>query len=411
MSRKRAVAILGGGPAGLMAAEVVAGAGHAVTIYDRMPSLGRKLLMAGRGGLNLTHSEPLEIFLSRYHPPVGAIAAAVRAFPPGAAIDWCNALGQPTFKGTSGRVFPKALKASPLLRAWLRRLGDLGVAVQLRASWVGFSDSGGLIVEREGVPEEIAVDAAVLALGGASWPRLGADGSWARALSASGVSVTPLTASNAGVRIAWSRHMTDRFAGRPLKRIAVAISAGPCRRGEAVITRTGLEGGAIYALSPDIRAALHAGKPPRLRIDLRPDMPSEEIARRLARPRGRHSLANHLRKALALEPQSIALLNEVRLRSDTPWSETPEELAALIKRISLQVDGMSDLDRAISTAGGVSLDEIDDRMMLKRRPGLFVAGEMLDWDAPTGGYLLQACLATGHAAGSGVLAYLASDAP
>jgi len=249
----------------------------------------------------------------------------------------------------------------------------------------------------------------VLALGGASWPRLGADGGWARELSEAGVAITPLAASNAGVRIAWSQHMADRFSGLPLKRIAIAVSDGPVLRGEAVITRSGLEGGVVYALSPRVRTALERGLPVTLRINLRPDMPADEIARQLARGRGRQSLANHLRKALSLDPQAIGLLNEVRLKSGGPSTEDPAALAGLVQDLPLEVQGLAGLERAISTAGGLRLTEIDDAMMVRRRPGLFVAGEMLDWDAPTGGYLLQACLATGHAAGRGVITYLAAQ--
>ncbi len=305
----KTVAVIGGGPAGLIAAETLATAGASVTLYDRMPSLGRKFLMAGRGGLNLTHSEPLETFVRRYGTAAPVLSPLIEHFSPAGLTQWCEALGQPTFVGSSGRVFPKSMKASPLLRAWLRRLATLGVTVETRTAWRGWSANGALTFQRDtGEIFNVTPDATILALGGASWPRLGADGGWVETLRATGVDVAPLVASNAGVAVAWSDHIRARFAGAPLKRIAITID-GATQRGEAVITAAGLEGGAIYALSPAIRAALARG-PAQISIDLRPDLTADVLAARLARPRGKDTLTNHLRKTLALPPAAIALLRD-----------------------------------------------------------------------------------------------------
>lgn len=399
----RSVTIIGAGPAGLLAAERIAGRGHGVTIYDRMPSPGRKLLMAGRGGLNLTHSEPFDRFLARYGAAAPRLEPALRAFTPEALVAWCEGLGQPTFVGSSGRVFPRAMKASPLLRAWLRRLGDLGVELRFRHRWTGWNEQGLLLFERPNAAHPLAVtaDATVLALGGASWPRLGSDGAWVAPLAAAGIAVTPLAAANCGVLVAWSEHVR-RFAGQPLKRIAVGIS-GRRARGEAVITSRGLEGGAIYALSAALREALAHGGSAALSVDLRPDLDAAALAERLARARGKQSLSNVLRKAAALSPPAIALLRESfagALPSDALT------LAAAIKSVRLEVTGLAGLQRAISTAGGVAFAAVDDSFMLADHPGVFVAGEMLDWEAPTGGYLLQATFATASAAAGGVNAWL-----
>ena len=395
MSARPTVAVVGAGPAGLMAAELLSGHGIAVTLLDRMPSPARKLLIAGRGGLNLTHTEPLDRFLSRYGAARPRLEPAIRAFPPDAVRAWAEELGEPTFAGSSGRVFPRAMKAAPLLRAWLRRLGGRGVVLRTRHAWTGWSDAhgddGALAFDTPDGPSRLAPDATVLALGGASWPRLGSDGGWAALLAARGVAVAPFAPANAGALVAWSPHLRERFAGTPLKRIA-ATAAGRGVRGEAVITAAGLEGGPIYALSPALRggATLH--------LDLRPDLTVDEVARRLAAPRRGQSLANHLRRTLALPPAAVALLRE--------GAPEPADLAARIKGLPLPVTGLAGLDRAISSAGGVRWEEVGDDLALRRRPGTFVAGEMLDWEAPTGGHLLTACLATGRAAGEGVLRYL-----
>lgn len=383
------VVVVGGGPAGLMAADVLSAAGVRVTIFDRMPSLGRKLLIAGRGGLNLTHSEDLERFLDRYGAARGRLEPLIRAFPPEALRAFAAELGQDTFVGTSGRVFPKAMKASPLLRAWLRRLAGRGVAVRLRHRLVEGEGRQLVFEGPDGGRVEVQADAVVLAVGGASWPRLGSDGGWAAWLQAKGVAVTPLTPANCGVRIAWSPHLLARAEGRPLKRIALAVGAATVR-GEAVITRTGLEGGAVYAMTPAIRAALRDG-PATLAVDLLPDLAPDDLVRRLSRPRAKQSAATWLRKVTGLAPGAIALLHEGGGRA---LPAEPAALAALIKAVPLAATGLAGLERAISTAGGVALAGLDDHLMLEACPGWFVAGEMLDWEAPTGGYLLQACFST-----------------
>ena len=393
------VAVIGAGPAGLMAAEVLAQAGCPVTVYDRMPSAGRKLLMAGRGGLNLTHSEPLDRFLPRYGPAAARLARSIEAFPPSALIAWAEGLGQATFVGSSGRVFPKALKASPLLRAWLGRLRGLGVEIRARHDWTGWDAEGGL---RFATPagEAIARPAAtVLALGGASWPKLGSTGAWAEVLAREGVAMNPFRAANAGFDVAWSELFRDRFEGQPLK--GVALTFGRVRvRGEAMVTRQGLEGGAVYALSADLRDALAKDGAARLWVDLRPDVRVEDLRAKLAQQPANQSAANRLRKAAHLSPLEINLLREAHGKDLPP---DPAAIAAAIKGAPLQLTAIRPMERAISTAGGVAFGAIDEDLMLTARPGVFVAGEMLDWEAPTGGYLLQASFATGVAAARGVL--------
>jgi len=392
------VAIIGGGPAGLMAAEVIA-AGEpdrdavAVTVYDRMPSPGRKFLMAGRGGLNLTHSEPMERFLPRYGAAAGWLAPLLADLPPEAVRAWCEGLGQPSFIGSTGRVFPTAMKASPLLRAWLRRLDALGVQVETRAHWVGLAPDAVRFADGSTRP----ADAVVLALGGASWPRLGADGGWTAALD--DVAIAPLRPANCGFTVAWSAHFADRFAGSPVKRIALT-AAGQTVPGELMITREGIEGGAIYALSAVAREMIDRLGVADLRLDLRPDITAETLSARLAET-GSESLSTRLRKRAGLSPVAIGLVQEARHAGLTA------ALAALIKSLPLRLLAPAGLARAISTAGGIRRDELDDALMLRRHPGVFAAGEMLDWEAPTGGYLLQGCLATGAAAGRGVLAWRA----
>lgn len=401
------IAVIGGGPAGLMAAEVLAAAGTAVTIYDRMPTLGRKFLMAGRGGLNLTHSEPLDRFLSRYPSLPAALRAHIEAYTPDAVRTWAAGLGQETFVGSSGRVFPAAMKASPLLRAWLRRLGAAGVEMRTRHTWRGWSQDGQLRFDTPAGPVAVKADATILALGGASWPGLGSDGAWVSLLQAAGIPVVRLQQSNCGVRVDWSPLLLERHAGAPLKRIAISVG-GTTVRGEAIVTASGLEGGAVYALSAALRRAFEDASRAVVTIDLRPDVPVEMLAAALSRPRGKQSLASILRKAAQLSPAAIALLNEQAHRVRRPLGALePSELAGLIKALPIEATGLASIERAISTAGGVAWDALDPNLMLSARPGTFVAGEMLDWDAPTGGYLLQACLATGRAAGLGAAAWLA----
>ena len=400
------VAVIGGGPAGLMAAEVLATAGAGVTVYDRMPSPGRKFLLAGRGGLNLTHSEEFERFLSRYGPAAPYLRGSIEALPPADLRAWCEGLGQTTFVGSSGRVFPTAFKASPLLRAWLRQLDGLGVRFRPRHRWTGWSDDGALnFVGPEG-SFTLQADATVLALGGASWPRLGSDGGWGDALIGSGIKVTPLAPANCGFMANWSDVFRDRHAGQPLKRIELAFG-GRTARGEAIVTQSGLEGGAIYALSPALREAIGAAGEAILHIDLRPDSAAAALESRLAAPRGKQSLSTFLRKTVALAPVAVGLLHEATIASSERLpAMAPAALAKLIKAVPVRLTGVAPLARAISTAGGIAFEEVDEYFMLRHRPGVFAAGEMLDWEAPTGGYLLQASFATGAAAARGALQWL-----
>jgi uncharacterized flavoprotein (TIGR03862 family) len=400
------VAIIGAGPAGLMAAEVLAQGGIEVTVYDAMPSVGRKFLMAGRGGLNLTHSEPLPQFLARYREAMPYLKAAIEAFPPDRLRAWCEELGQPTFVGSSGRIFPKPLKASPLLRAWLRRLDASGVKFSLRHRWTGWDNEGRLRFQTPDGQSAIAASATVLALGGASWPRLGSDGGWVETLHAKGVSVSPLKPANCGFIVNWSDIFRDRFEGEPLKGIALSVGERSVR-GEAVITRGGIEGGAVYALSAELREAIIASGHATLHVALRPDIGTSDLIARLSAPRGKQTFTNWLRKAAQLSPVGIGLLQEVTVTSGTPLASlSAEKIAELINAVPLRLTGTSSIARAISSAGGIAFDELDSDFMLPSLPGLFAAGEMLDWEAPTGGYLLQACFATGAAAGKGAAKWL-----
>jgi uncharacterized flavoprotein (TIGR03862 family) len=389
-----------------MAADILAGAGASVTLYDRMATVGRKFLLAGRGGLNLTHNEAFERLLGRYGAAMPQLRPAIEAFPPAAVRAWCERLGQPTFVGSSGRVFPAAFKTSPLLRAWLKRLAAMGVAFKPRHQWIGWHDDGALIFTAPDGRVTIKPDAAVLALGGASWPRLGSDGGWVDAMTGAGVAIAPLRPANCGFVVNWSEVFRSRFEGQPLKRIGLSLGAHAVR-GEAVITQRGLEGGGVYALSAPLRDAIAAAGEATLRIDLRPDLPAAAVLKRLDAPRGKQSLANFLRKTAALAPAAIGLLHEVAVATGLRLSAmTPAELAALIKDVPVRLIGVAPIAQAISTAGGLAFDEIDARFMLRRMPGVFAAGEMLDWEAPTGGYLLQAAFATGAAAGRGALEWL-----
>ena len=367
------VTVVGAGPAGLMAAEAAAGAGAEVTIVDQRRSFGRTLLLAGRSGLNLTHAEPLEVFLGRYGDGRAMLEPAIRAFPPDAVRAWADELGADTFVGSSGRVFPAAMRATGLLRAWTARLAGLGVAMRTGETWAGFTDDG----------------ATVLALGGASWPSVGGDGSWCAHVETAGIPVVPFVASNAGVLVAWSAPLLERFEGVPIKNAALTAGVRTVR-GEPTITATGLEGGPIYALGPELRSG-HG-----LEIDLQPDLDADALAARLVdRRRPKDSVSTWLRKG-GLSPVDVALLR------DTTGNRLPTEATAvadLAKAVPIPVEGLAPIDRAISTAGGVALDAIDDTGMLLDRPGTWVAGEMVAWDAPTGGYLIQACLSTGHRAG------------
>ena len=374
-----------------MAAEAAAQSGAAVMVADHMPSPARKLLIAGRGGLNLTHSEALPLFLKRYGIAEPHLAPHIRAFPPEALIAWAEGLGQPCFIGSSGRVFPRSMKASPLLRAWMARLGALGVQLLTRHRWLGFAPDGTARFATPGGETQIKASATILALGGASWPRLGSDGAWPALLP--GIATRPFAPSNMGFTIVWSDHLRARFAGTPLKRIALSFG-GIKQRGEAVITDSGIEGGVVYALSAAIREALERHHKVMLHLDLRPDLTQDALAASLAGRRGSLSLSNHLRRNAGLAPIGIALIQEA-LKAST---EAPD-LAGLIKALPLRVAGAFPIARAISSAGGLSWAELDENLMLRHLPGVFACGEMLDWEAPTGGYLLQACFSTGRAVG------------
>lgn len=398
-SAKKQVHVIGAGPAGLMAAERLAQSGLSVVVHERMPSVGRKFLMAGRGGLNLTHSEALTPFLGRYGPARDRVAGWLEAFSPSDLTDWAQELGQPTFVGSSGRVFPKAMKASPLLRAWLARLNSLGIEIRLRSRWTGWSGEALRFETPEG--ERLETPAAVvLALGGASWPRLGSDAAWTTWLQAP---ARPFRPANVGFDVVWSDIFRDGFAGRPLKGIALTRQ-GRTVRGEAMIAAYGIEGGAIYALSAGLRDAVERDGQAMLAIDLKPDLSADDLAARLARPRGKASLSNHLRKTVGLDAVGAALLREAG-----PLPTAPDELAARIKATTVTLAGVQGLERAISAAGGVKFDALDAQLMLTARPGVFVAGEMLDWEAPTGGYLLQASFASGVVAAEGVKDWLDSS--
>lgn len=399
------VVVVGGGPAGLIAAERLATAGAAVVLLEQMPTLGRKLLMAGRGGLNLTHSEDVARLLTRYRDAGAWLAPSIQAFPPDALRAWAHGLGQETFVGSSGRVFPTVMKASPLLRALIRRLEGLSVEVRLGRRWTGWSRAGEVLaVTREGKTEVLPADATLLALGGASWPRLGSDGTWVPLLADDGVDVRPLVPANMGLHVAWSMHVAPRFAGRPLKRIEVAFG-GHRHRGEAIVTRDGLEGGAIYAVAAEVRDALAIEAPVTLHLDLRPDLDHQRLAERLSAAGRKPSMATLLAKAAGLDPVASAVLRDGH---GPALPRAADALAAAIKHVPITITATAGMVRAISSAGGVALTAVDERFMLRARPGVFVAGEMLDWEAPTGGYLLQATFSTAVAAANGAMSWLAA---
>ncbi len=409
----RSVAVVGGGPAGLMAAEVLASAGHPVDVYDAMPSVGRKFLLAGIGGMNITHAEPFADFISRYRSFSDDGAARIRAlldaFTPDDLRGWIHGLGIETFVGTSGRVFPKEMKAAPLLRAWLHRLRDAGVRIHTRHRWQGWVDDALLFGARDG-ERRVHADAVVLATGGGSWPRLGSDGAWQAWLRDKGVAVNPLLPANCGFEADWSDNFRERFAGAPVKpvRFVFTDASGSRfeRKGEFIVTASGIEGGLVYALSAALRDEIIAYGSATLQVDLAPDRSAHALADALSKPRGRKSFAEHLRRQVALHDVKAGLLREL---GGVANLDDPTALAARIKALPLRVTSPRPLDEAISTAGGVAFGALDEQLMLRRLPGVFCAGEMLDWEAPTGGYLLSACFATGRAAGEGALRWLARE--
>ncbi|MDO8926219.1 MAG: TIGR03862 family flavoprotein [Sideroxyarcus sp.] len=396
------VAVIGGGPAGLMAAEALAQAGVRVDLYDAMPSVGRKFLMAGKGGMNITHAEPFEVFITRYAVRSADIEPLLRAFPPDALRAWIHGLGIETFVGTSNRVFPADMKAAPLLRAWLHRLRELGVHFHARHRWCGWDDHDALRFTTPDGELVVQTDATVLALGGASWPQLGSDGAWVKLLGQRGIDIAPLRPSNCGFDVQWSAHLRERFVGEPLKSVA-ATFGGVRKQGECIITEHGIEGGLIYALSAALRDEIEHGGQATLHLDLLPDFTAQRVKDEVSHPRGARSLSSHLQSRLGLKGVKANLLREVL--SAEQMHDTAL-LAQSIKALPLRLDAPRPLAEAISTAGGIPFEALDANLMLKRLPGIFPAGEMLDWEAPTGGYLLSACFASGRAAGTGAALWL-----
>ncbi len=412
MTDLKTVAVIGGGPAGLMAAEVLSASGLEVHLYDAMPSVGRKFLLAGKGGLNLTHSEPYEIFVSRFGERRAALEPMLAHFGPERLRAWAHELGVETFVGTSGRVFPKDMKAAPLLRAWLHRLRAAGVKFHMRHRWLGWNDaaqpsSGSLRFSTPDGERAVQADAVVLALGGASWSRLGSDGAWAPWLQAAGVDVAPLKPANCGFDMAWTEHFSSRFAGQPFKSVAIAFTDSQgrsfARKGEFVATATGIEGSLVYAASALLRDEIAAHGSATLTLDLLPDRSAEQVLAAVRHPRGARSLSSHLKSRLGIEGIKAAVLHEVLARDAMLQ---PEQLAATIKAVPLRLEAARPIDEAISTAGGVRFEALDAHLGTGREAAVFCAGEMLDWEAPTGGYLLTASMASGAAAARGVLARL-----
>jgi len=403
----KVIAIVGGGPAGLMAAEAAMQAGGTVAVYDAMPSVGRKFLLAGKGGLNLTHSETPASFLSRYGAHADRIAPLLKDFGPGELRKWALGLGVGTIEGSSGRVFPADMKAAPLLRAWLNRLRSAGVKFHVHHRWSGWSDDGTLRFVTPRGERTTRSDAVVLALGGGSWPQLGSDGTWVPLLEQRGVTVAPLQPANCGFDVGWTPHFRGRFAGEPVKTVIVSYTdrEGRQRRqpGEFVVTETGVEGGLIYALSATLREQIAATGQAMLQLDLAPDRSADRLVRELSHSRGRRSVSGHMQSRTGMKGVKVGLLREFVPAQDFA---DPVRLVAAIKSLPLKLNAARPLAEAISTAGGVAFEALDERLMVATLPGVFCAGEMLDWEAPTGGYLLTACFATGRAAGAGAIAWL-----
>lgn len=396
------VAIIGGGPAGLMAAQVVAQKGFAVSVYEAKPSLGRKFLRAGIGGLNITHNEAYEQFCTRYGSGQPALQAILDQFPPDALRDWVHNMGIDTFEGSSGKVFPVGMKAAPLLRAWVQRLRQSGVQFHVRHRWQGWNDQGACVFETPDGEIQCRPKATVLALGGGSWPQLGSDAAWVPWLQGKGVDITPLQSANCGFNVNWTSHLRNKFAGSQLKAVALTFTdsegSGQTRRGELIITEHGVEGSLIYAFARPLREEVNLHDQATFMLDLLPDRSGQSVLDELQRPRGSRSMSSHLQSRLGLHGVKTALLHEVL---DKATFNDTARLAAAIKALPITVSSPRPMHEAISTAGGVSFSAVNDQLMLKALPGVFVAGEMLDWEAPTGGYLLTACLAQGLWAGQG----------
>lgn len=398
------IAIIGGGPAGLMAADLLSQHPVQVNVYDAMPTVGRKLLLAGRGGLNITHAEPLAPFLNRYGTRRRQLEPYIQAFPPDALRQWVHHLGIDTFVGSSGRIFPEEMKAAPLLRAWLRRLRAAGVVIHTRHRWLGWGENGALRFATPDGEQETTAVATILALGGASWPKLGSDGAWLPLLQAQGIDIAPLLPANCGFDVGWSDHFQQRFAGHPVK--TVVLSFGDFQQqGEFVITETGVEGSLIYAASARLRDKILATGTAVFHLDLTPHKTEQQLAAALATPRGSRSHSSHLQSRTGLKGVKAGLLREL-LPPDIYTD--PQKLAAAIKALPIRLTAPRPIAEAISSAGGVTFAALDPRLMVRHRPGLFCAGEMLDWEAPTGGYLLTACFASGRAAALGALDWLAN---
>ncbi|MEZ4594204.1 MAG: TIGR03862 family flavoprotein [Chloroflexota bacterium] len=395
-------AVIGGGPAGLMAAEQLALGGVAVTVYDGMRSVGRKFLLAGRGGLNITHSEPFDQFVGRYGRSQPHLTPLLNPFGPDELRRWVHDLGIETFVGSSGRVFPTEMKAAPLLRTWLKRLRTAGVQFHMQHRWLGWAEDGALRFATPDGEKMVQAGAVILALGGASWPKLGSDGGWVPLLAAQGVEIAPLLPANCGFDVAWSDYFRQKFAGEPVKTVVLHHQDFQ-QQGEFVITETGVEGSLIYAASARLRDAILANGSATLHLDLLPDHSEAQIAQSLAKPRGSRSMASHLQSRLRLKGVKAGLLREC---APAAAFDNPHQLAAVIKQLPLALTAPRPLAEAISTAGGVTFAATNESLMLRALPGVFCAGEMLDWEAPTGGYLLTACFASGRAAGLGALAWL-----
>jgi uncharacterized flavoprotein (TIGR03862 family) len=399
------VVVIGGGPAGLMAAEVLSLHGVKVDVYDSMSSLGRKFLMAGKSGLNLTHSEPLEQFAARYGNRREQIEPLLKSFGPDELREWARGLGVETFVGTSGRVFPREMKASPLLRTWLKRLDAAEVSFHLRHKWVGWNVDKSLKFESPDGEKTVNANAVVLALGGGSWSRLGSDGAWVNWLSQAGVKVEALKPSNCGFDVAWSPHFRERFEGQPIKSVVLSFESFR-QQGEFIVTKEGVEGSLIYAASALMRDAIEAKGKAVITLDMAPARSHEWLVEKISKPRGSRSMARHLEKTVGMKGVKAGLLREFMPKEDFTSAASAERLASFIKQLSIPLIAPRPLDEAISSAGGVTFEALDENLMIRELPGIFCAGEMLDWEAPTGGYLLTACFASGRAAGLGVLKWL-----